>query len=260
MSTFSISPVGGFPPAEPTDFPEFIQFQAEGENLGGPDADTVNFTGGAVATRGVGEDAGVVTVNVAPAIQFQEDGVDLGAPDVTTVNFAANVTAVRTGDTIDVSASGGGGGADTLSVVLNPFGSGDWDASDYDDWDGVVAQQSADASWDNGTELTLTTPGLYELNITGNLIGDTGVFPTTGEVIYGSYIPEALGPTYSVFSRTNEGRSPNTYPVQWTDRYLVLVTTPISLLIRMYADVTDPGYGSRFSGFFSATRLSGTIP
>jgi hypothetical protein len=68
MPTFSIAPVGPFPPATDEGFPQFIQFQGDGVNLGGPDADTVNFTDGISATRGVGENANVVTATAVPIL------------------------------------------------------------------------------------------------------------------------------------------------------------------------------------------------
>lgn len=68
MPGFGLTPVGGFPPPAPQDFPNFIQFQFDGFNLGGPDADTVNFVAGETfsVTRGEGENANVITV-VIPA-------------------------------------------------------------------------------------------------------------------------------------------------------------------------------------------------
>lgn len=55
--------ITGFPPAVDTGFPQFIQFQYNGVNLGGPDADTVNFVGDIVAVRGTsGGDENTVTV------------------------------------------------------------------------------------------------------------------------------------------------------------------------------------------------------
>lgn len=60
---FGISPSGGFPPAAAEEFPNFIQFQDDGTDLGGPDADTLNFVG-ATVSRGTGENANVVTVEV----------------------------------------------------------------------------------------------------------------------------------------------------------------------------------------------------
>ncbi len=65
MATFSITPVTDFPPPDADAFPNFIQFQADGVDLGLADADTVNFTGGLRATRGTGESSSLVTVRGA---------------------------------------------------------------------------------------------------------------------------------------------------------------------------------------------------
>lgn len=59
---FSITPASGYPPTTPDEFPNFIQFQSGGSDLGGPDADVLNFGDGLSATRGVGENANKVTV------------------------------------------------------------------------------------------------------------------------------------------------------------------------------------------------------
>lgn len=62
MATFGLAPMlGAFPPPASEDFPNFIQFRAGGVDLGGRDADTVDFIGGR-ATRGTGDNSGVVTV------------------------------------------------------------------------------------------------------------------------------------------------------------------------------------------------------
>jgi hypothetical protein len=61
---FGMYPGTGWPVPTPDDFPDFIQFQEDGVNLGGPDADTLNFTGNVSVTRGEGENANVVTVDV----------------------------------------------------------------------------------------------------------------------------------------------------------------------------------------------------
>lgn len=68
MSTFGITAASqGLAPTEPERMPQFIQFQWNGVNLGGPDADTVNFVGaGFTVTRGgVGVDDDTVTVELA---------------------------------------------------------------------------------------------------------------------------------------------------------------------------------------------------
>ncbi len=106
---FSITPVGPFPPSNDEGFPQFIQWRDEGVDLGGPDADTVDFTGeGVTATRGTGETANVITVEIlAPpslSLQFQDHGADLGLPDATTVNIEGELHATRDGDTITINA------------------------------------------------------------------------------------------------------------------------------------------------------------
>lgn len=63
--SFGMTPATGWPVPTEGDFPNFIQFQEDGVNLGGPDADTVNFTGNVSATRGEGEHANLITVDVA---------------------------------------------------------------------------------------------------------------------------------------------------------------------------------------------------
>jgi hypothetical protein len=67
MTAFSVSPAGNTPFPAQTDegFPQFIQFQSNGTDLGGPDADTLDFGPGLTATRGVGENANIVSVEVA---------------------------------------------------------------------------------------------------------------------------------------------------------------------------------------------------
>lgn len=72
---FSITPVSGDVPApESQAFPNFIQFQANGTDLGEPDADTLNILGGR-ATRGVGENANVITLDVA-GMEWNDQAAD----------------------------------------------------------------------------------------------------------------------------------------------------------------------------------------
>lgn len=62
---FTVLPAG-FVPQTPGDWPRFIQFRNNGVDLGGPDADTVDFVGSIVAVRGTsGEDENTITVTVA---------------------------------------------------------------------------------------------------------------------------------------------------------------------------------------------------
>lgn len=71
---FSIAPVTGFPPPTAESFPQYIQFQNQGTDLGAPDATTLNFAGKALATRGVGENEGTVTVTVGAFAWNDQDG------------------------------------------------------------------------------------------------------------------------------------------------------------------------------------------
>lgn len=69
---FGLTPSAGFPPPASDDFPQGLQFQLNGENLGGPDVTTFNVVAGGSGqafsfTRGVGEDANVVTL-VIPVV------------------------------------------------------------------------------------------------------------------------------------------------------------------------------------------------
>lgn len=65
---FNISPVAPTPPVTSDGFPSYLQFQNSGSNLGEPDVDTVNFRTGLTATRGTGENANRVTIDVAESI------------------------------------------------------------------------------------------------------------------------------------------------------------------------------------------------
>lgn len=60
---FAITPVSGFPPEEAAEFPQFIQWQWDGADLGLPNVQIINFVGdGIEVTRGTGENSNVITV------------------------------------------------------------------------------------------------------------------------------------------------------------------------------------------------------
>ena len=62
--SFGVRPAG-FVPQAPSNWPRYIQFRYNGVNLGGPDADTVDFIGDIVAVRGTsGEDENTITVTL----------------------------------------------------------------------------------------------------------------------------------------------------------------------------------------------------
>jgi hypothetical protein len=64
--TFGVTPVTGFTPELTEDFPNYIQFQWNGVNLGGPDADTINFVGAGftLVRGGSGVDDNTITITL----------------------------------------------------------------------------------------------------------------------------------------------------------------------------------------------------
>lgn len=69
---FGMTPNAAFPPPASEDFPQGLQFQLDGVNLGGADVTTFNVVAGTSGqpfsfTRGEGENAGVVTL-VIPVV------------------------------------------------------------------------------------------------------------------------------------------------------------------------------------------------
>jgi hypothetical protein len=76
MPSFAITPTSGFPPAASSDFPNFIQWQDTGVNLGGPTVDTVNLIGNVHATRGTGENANKLTIFVVAPLVWAESYSD----------------------------------------------------------------------------------------------------------------------------------------------------------------------------------------
>lgn len=72
MPAFSMTPATGFNPQTPDEFPVGLQFQLDGEDLGGPDVDTFNVVQGGSGqpfsfTRGTGANSNVVTL-VIPVV------------------------------------------------------------------------------------------------------------------------------------------------------------------------------------------------
>ncbi len=122
---FGLTPAGsGFPPQAADAFPNYIQFQDGGVDLGAADADTVNFRRGFIATRGDGENSGVVTVdaNVFTWREVTDDaaltGDDLGN-GVKSLAAAPMVLTIP-GDT-ELGLLDGDG---DVSVLITQYGSG----------------------------------------------------------------------------------------------------------------------------------------
>lgn len=192
MPAFALTPVAGFPPPTPAEFPDFIQFQNEGANLGGSDADTVDFVGaGVTATRGTGANANKVTVTIP--------------------------------------GGGGGGSAPVLAVSLQgaadgPIGDGLAGEIYFDNWNGTVRQTSADASWSEANNrIEFARTGLYEVVVTTE-IDAQGQFPNV-TTRYGTRVESALSPVESRYNlpATTSGFWDDPGFIAYTDTFLVNV-------------------------------------
>ena len=69
MATFGLTPVSGFPPVSPDIFPQGIQFQEDGVDVGDRTVDTVNFSVGAAFAMsvGAGANANILTITIPVA-------------------------------------------------------------------------------------------------------------------------------------------------------------------------------------------------
>lgn len=65
MATFGITPVGTFPPPTADNFPEFLQWQQDGTDVGTTAVETINITGGASVSINAGGDTLTVDVGVS---------------------------------------------------------------------------------------------------------------------------------------------------------------------------------------------------
>lgn len=178
MPTFAIAPVS-VSQAESGDFPDYLQFQKDGVDLGGPTVDTVNIANGITATRGVGEDANVLTLSVdgvGGSIAVYDGGV-LVADDVSALNIvgAASVTAGSAG-VVNVDVTSSGGATPELLVflsapdILNDTDNGTWNTLTPAD---VVA--SPDATWNTDTnQLEFARTGVYEILVSSVLVLNGG--------------------------------------------------------------------------------------
>lgn len=236
--SFSVTPASNFVPPEAESSPQFIQFQAEGTDLGGPDADTLNFTGaGVTATRGTGENENIVTVAIAGG----------GTP---------------------------GGAASMLVVQLDPLSDGNlgtYNYTPFTDWSGTVLKTAApDVAWDQPSQsVVISTAGLYAVDFQASLTDiDRAVFDAdamSGNVIYGTQVDAALSINQSEhYTGQNNGTSHlPTSLVAWADRYMVPVATedlPLSFQPKIYGGQyhSGPSTGDAITcaGIVTVTKLA----
>ena len=71
MATFGITPVTGFPPVTDEGFPRFIQFQVDGNDVGGRSVENVNFIGDVSGT--VSSDGSTATFDIGvPGVNWTD--------------------------------------------------------------------------------------------------------------------------------------------------------------------------------------------
>lgn len=203
MSAFSVTPVSNIPPPNAEEFPNFIQFQQGGENLGGPDADTLNFGAGLTATRGVGENSNVVTVVGGGSASVAVGVIDL-------VNSAED-----------------GLFDDT------PFPSS-WDVS-------VPLGNDAYSFEDQSTTLTFAESGVYRVTATCALTAQIEGFAwPSGESHYGSVVGDSSSQHYrsstEVDYQAREAIWTDQHVVQ-------VETAPMEVTVQLYAGSSGDSVG-----------------
>lgn len=196
---FGLTPAGsGFPPQAPDSFPNYIQFQSNGTNLGAPNVDIVDFADGLVATRGTGENANKVAVHAG------------------------------------TNPSGGAAAAEELVVALNGATNGTFNGASFSDWTGTVLHSSTDASWnETSNQIDLQQTGLYEVTIEGRVTPQTNVWPAAqgGFTYYGSEANPSVGGVVNSMSQSRHGLTvqaaagwqANGLFAQFHDKYVVNV-------------------------------------
>jgi hypothetical protein len=126
---FGLTPAGsGFPPQAPDAFPNYIQFQYDGTDLGGPTVDTVDFQGSVFVSRGDGENANKITVVVG-----------------------GNPSTPATGPQTMAFKNAGSGGGTGINA---------WSATP------LVADASVAAYVDSTNLLTFASAGVYQVTVT----------------------------------------------------------------------------------------------
>lgn len=205
---FGVNPETGGAQEAPEAFGTYIQFQQNGANLGAATVHTVNLTSGITASRGTGENAGVLTL----------------------------------------SAAGGGGSAEpSLVLLLESLANTTFAGADFSNWDGTERVASADAEWNSGAqEVVFNRTGVYEVRVLGEVVAVDGSWPAGGqEAIYGAYVPSAVDIDRTAYSRgpaSLPGLANNPGFMRWTDSFLFNVSDieedsfPVCLYARGYSD------------------------
>lgn len=234
---FGLTPAGaGFPPQAPDEFPNYIQFQSNGTDLGLPNVDIVDFADGLVATRGTGENANKVTVSAG------------------------------------TNPSGAAAAAEELVVSLTGTASGTFNGAAFSNWSGTVLHTSADAEWNEAANvIDVLQTGLYEVSIQGHIAPDSGTWPSAqGDFVqYGSDVSPSVGSVpggsqsqYGITVSTAAGWQAIGLFVQFSDKYIVNVPSLASsitpaLYAEAYAATTEV---ANFTAVVSVRRIGAAAP
>lgn len=203
MPAFSITPLTDIPPPAAESFPQFIQFQEDGTDLGLPDADTLNFANGLTATRGTGENSNVVTVTGGASGGSSASLIQLTSP----------------GD---------------APVEESMF----FDGNNYIRyWNSLVVIESADWTWldeSGDTRLLFNTAGIYRITTT-SFIDASGEWPD-GDSTFGSVAGDSASAQarHHVLSDPVDTRT----RMQWTDQFIYTAEAESQIYLGLYALAT----------------------
>lgn len=224
MPAFAITALGGFPPPTSEEFPQFIQWQNQGTNLGLPDVDTVNVSTGMTATRGTGENANTVTL----------------------------------------TASGGGGSAQVLLQMMTAPSLTPMNGTVADTWNvNYNYVESTDATWNAGTSvLTLVEPGTYEIKVSVRMVYDTNSVWDSDWVVYGTGNDISAFQSAHYLTRGTSGTPPLFDTASWTDIFWYQTDsiggaeTPIYAYANTY---NGGGQEVQFTVVLSVTKISDEV-
>jgi hypothetical protein len=196
--SFGTTPVTGFPPAAPEEFPMGLQWQLSGVDVGTRAVDTVNFVAGSALAMEVDpDDPKKLTITIPGA---------------------------------------GGSAVPTLVLSLEGNSAGSFSGSEFTNWAADVLVESADAAW-NESQIVFASPGFYRLSIAGRVSTGTGAWlgdVGSGSAItkYGSDMSLGVSVPPGLIQRTVhertafDGGSQETDPdyVAWFDEYVIQVS------------------------------------
>lgn len=223
--SFGITPVTpGQPPVTPGQMPQFMQIQAAGVDLGGPDVQVLNFSTGTTATRGTGENGNRVTITAA-------------------------------------GGEGGGGDAPpTLVLALTGAAPGSFNTV-FENWNASTVIASEDASWSSGSVLLADPDGIYKVTMQVRIAAES--WPTSGGgwARYGSRIDEAQHITSSLYSRWTEAAWDSSAEpfVAFSDVYIVPGAEG-SFIPRAYVNNYIGGDPATFLAMLTVTKVGVAVP